>query len=516
MKKFLKLLTAFFVIVIVTATVVVVDYVSKNPQVVKADGDEILNEIVENLTTASQQKGTLSVTVNDKTANFEIAVRTNPFLRARVVADFCEFGVSKKVVFNYNGEGVFVEFGGTKIKFKFDTVADITEKLNALLTALSPQLEALTTSSQLIGQKLDISAASSLEEFDVSSLSSLLDYVKTQKTRSGYALNFDYSGITASANFDPNYKLLNFSTNKINLGGNTIFVRFKGDESYAEVPYVYENLYTDVSKVLDLFTASANSVNTNNYFGGEVKIKMPVLGEISLRLNAKITLNNGKICGSALIDGLPCGIYMNTEVYTKSLLNPDLRHYVYLHFDGDKVVYERCIDLEKSYKLNGKTHYAFETRTIASGTFSFNDIQRSSKTTISLLTPVLGVGKVVTDAINLVGINTKKVPELSLGALASSLSYNYAWNQHMFTLDLKTLTGNADLSNLTVALKTANDKLKSLDFAFNQGKTISVVGDNIAVFSSPDCYYHLFSHYNQLINPQTALNNFERRAAIKK
>lgn len=508
MKKFLTIVATFVIVAVFTAGVVVVGFISKNPEVVRANDDKILAGIMSNFTQANYQKGTLEINVNGKKARIDISVKLKPAIKAFVSADLKEFGIAPKVNVNYNGEGVFLEFGKTKLKLKMNDVNSAQDQIKTILSGLSTEILPLFQATEGLNNKVDLSFAKNLQNIDTSQLSGLLKYIKTSKTRSGYTLNFDYNGIKAKANFDLNYSLLNFSTNTISVAGSTISAKFVADDGVPYVPYVYENTYTDASNILNLANAGVNTLSGGQVkFSGDLKLTLPVLGEKIFKVSAITKITNGVSEGAILIDNLPTGAYMNVAVSSKTIINPDLRHYVFIRFKGNNFYYERFVNTETSRKVNGQKYYGEQSQLIAKGSFNLADLQNNSKKTISLLTPVLGIGKAVTDAMNFVGINLFKLQSLSLGQMASNLSYSRGLGLDILTVDLQNLTGNKDLSTLKIGIETKNQKINSLSIAFNGGKKVSATSD-ITVGKSINVYSHTYKNHTQLINPDTSLTNF--------
>ncbi len=498
MKKFFKFLLSFVLIMVITASVVVISHLIKNPQTTTtAQSDPALNQIITTLTKTKKHSGTLTISSNGKSATANIKITNSNSIAVSASADFSQFNINEPVELTLVENVIYLKVENNRLKLDLANGQSYLEQINTLLATLKPQLESLTGGANLIESTLASLGFSSLEN-----ITDLLDYITTTQTKQGYTLTFSYGKIELVANFDANYTLLNFHSNQIEINGSTFKISYtsKNAQNVSINKPAQASSFTSANHLLTLANSAANTLNKSSiHLSGTLNLSLPVIGQISIKVSALTKTENEKPLTVILLDNLPTGIYMNTKVYTLSLAHKNLRHYAYIYIDSGKIYFERFVSYQQKTTISGQDYYYKTEKEISQGFFTFADLQVSSKQTISYLTPVLGIGKTVTSAINLFGTNSIK---LNLDNLLSSATYSYnpAIAKHTLTVDLKTLTSNRDLKNLTISIIAKNNSLTSLSFAYGMGSSVNL-NATFAFKNKLSPYTHSYPNLTQTINP---------------
>ena len=222
MKKFFKFLLSFVLIMVITASVVVISHLIKNPQTTTtAESDPALNQIITTLTKTKKHSGTLTISSNGKSATANIKITNSNSLAVSASADFSQFNINERVELTLVENVIYLKVENNRLKLDLANGQSYLEQINTLLATLKPQLESLTGGANLIESTLASLGFSSLEN-----ITDLLDYITTTQTKQGYTLKFSYGKIELVANFDANYTLLNFHSNQIEINGSTFKISY--------------------------------------------------------------------------------------------------------------------------------------------------------------------------------------------------------------------------------------------------------------------------------------------------
>lgn len=288
------------------------------------------------------------------------------------------------------------------------------------------------------------------------------------------------TGAVAKLAFNTHTDKLTFNLNNFKLGSQKISVSATMlDEK--QLTYSQSNTTTsiNISNLAELINVTNTTLNNSNTLkiSGPIYITLPVVGELNLKIDMQIKNTSSGISGVALIDNLPTGVYMNVPVVWKELTNKNIRHYVYIYFKGETIYFKRCVSSQTKTNLGTllKPNYYYSAKedVIESGYFTLADITTSTEKTISYISPVLGVNKLITGTINLIGKN-KEIGKFDkdLDKLISKNGYIYSMNTHTVYLDMKFITGNKDFSDLALQVKILNNSINTFGATLSIGNSI--------------------------------------------
>ena len=215
-----------------------------------------------------------------------------------------------------------------------------------------------------------------------------------------------------------------------------------------------------------LLTAAEKTFNGSAKFSGTIKIKMPAAGEVKIPVFVK-QMRGGV---AVLLTNLPTAIYTNTKVFTTAKLHPNLRHYAALFIKGDTIFYNRQID----YFVKNNGHER-RIETIAAGSVKLADFLGSTQNTINMLTPMLGIGKTVTGAVNFFGV-TRNTPSVDTMVRSAKITAKNLGAKKVLNLniDLSRLTGNDDFGVLDAGVTTTQNGIYSFSAAAKIGQKFEI------------------------------------------
>lgn len=476
MKKFFKFLLICVLVCVITAGGVVGFNAIKNHRhAALAEGDPILNNIIDVLPQTEYLSGNLLVSVDGRTATGVVRVTQNPSFRFSVKMDLSAFGAPSSVEVRLVDNCVYLLSGTLAFKLDLGTAKASTETIIKFINnhfSSLPQINFGATDSDDVLNVLGLSGG--IDGFDTSLLENFKDAIVTRKTKNGYSLNFSLKGaLTFGAKFDTGYSLLSFSTNTFKLGGKRVKLSFSAtQESNIRIysPSVISggsraDIVSD-DDLSGLLTAAEKTFNGAAKFSGLIKLKMPAVGEV--RIPVFVKQMRGGV--AVLLTNLPTAIYTNTKVFTTAKIHPHLRHYAALFIKGDTIFYNRQIDYFVKNKGDER-----RVETLATGSIKLNDFLGNTKNTINMLTPILGVGKTVTGAVNFFG-TTRNTPSIDTMVRSAKISAKDLGAQKVLSLniDLSRLTGNRDFGAIDAGVTTTQNGIYSFSASAKIGQKFEI------------------------------------------
>lgn len=263
MKRILQYLMVFLIVFIASAGTMVVMYkVSSGSEHsglyagtdtdIEETSDPILDGLVSRVLSTNNVQVSLDISVLYKGTTIRVEGEAYVIVSPAVALDFegqVTVGEGTYPVYvHYEEDKVYLSALGQNVTF---TLSNMVEGLDPIITALQPYLSAIDLSF-LKDFGIDIDH---LEDFDVSSLTSLLSYLKTEEVESGYLVTLDIPDVlSASLMLDEEFAIKSVTLPMTNIAGVSVQANLTTtfDSDQFVLPSVQEKEYLDVTNVVDL------------------------------------------------------------------------------------------------------------------------------------------------------------------------------------------------------------------------------------------------------------------------
>lgn len=276
MKRVLEYLMVFLIVFIASAgTMVMVYKVSSSSEDTglfagqDTTTEEVSDPILDGMVASILSTKNIEVELNTKISykGIEVAVSGTCFVR---VAPSIGFALEGEVTYegknypiyvHYDSDQVYVSALGQNVQFSLSKASD---GIQPIIEAIKPFLGKIDLSFlKDFGIEVD-----DLENFDVSSLTSLLSYLKTQETEEGYEVTFAIpEKISATLSLDKNYNITSITLPKTTIADVTLeaSIHTQFNQEQFELPSVKEDNYLDVTSAVDLVSMLLGVTNQKTF-----------------------------------------------------------------------------------------------------------------------------------------------------------------------------------------------------------------------------------------------------------
>ena len=409
----------------------------------------------------------------------------------------------------------YIIFGSTKLRIDNEYLANWSEALESLIDFdFAKTFESLDGASSISDFVIQLLAKTNVT---MTGLDEIIDKIsKINVTKSQQTATVSYTAKN-KAKISLTYNLkndnLNLSVSGLKINNAVVGLSIK-TISEKTLTRTNENnsKYLDISHLYDVFTSLKRTTsNKTIQFAGPVSVDLPLIGEVFVNVTAQVKqLTNGKLRAAILIDNLPTGAYMNLSVSTTSLFEGTTRHYVYIYVDNGKIYFDRYLDYEDREKIGGtffnpEYRYYVASKRIDCGYINITDLY-STKDAMGYMTDIFGVGGAVTSVAKIFTKKTNSIDIISkLDVAIASGGYYYSSNRHNITINTAAITGNSDLSNISLHVTTSQGKISKFGGIFSVGSFMKIRADEFKVYATLPTRKYSYKHITDTINTQNIL-----------